>query len=237
MDLNLKNPEYTAALVQYLFQFVGEERTRLFRRTLENRTRYLTVVLEDIYQTQNASAVLRSCECFGVQDIHIIENRNPFKVNARVTHGSTKWLSLHRYNAAENNTPEALRALKARGYRIVATIPDPTAVSLDQFSLEDGKTALVFGSERPGISSQVESLADEFITIPMVGFTESLNISVSAATIIYQLTQRLRTSYIDWELSTVEQNEILHQWLRRQINRCDLIEKRFLQEKLNYPGL
>ena len=104
-------------LVRYLSQFVAEERLDLFEKVLENRTHYITVVLEDIYQTQNASAVLRTCDCFGLQDIHIIENQNRFKVNARVTHGSAKWVNLHRYKTLQNNTPDALAALKAQGYR------------------------------------------------------------------------------------------------------------------------
>lgn len=218
-------------LVHYLSQFVAEERLNLFVKVLENRTRYITVVLEDIYQTQNASAVLRTCDCFGLQDIHIIENQNRFKVNARVTLGSTKWVDLHRYKSLENNTPQALASLKEKGYRIVATIPDPNAVSLDNFDLAKGKTALVFGSEKPGISSQVEYLADEFLTIPMVGFTESLNISVSAATILYQLTSSLRKSDIDWQLTTQERDEVLLNWLRRHIKRCELIEKRYREEQ------
>ncbi|MFZ5431732.1 MAG: TrmH family RNA methyltransferase [Bacteroidota bacterium] len=230
------NPDF-AELNRYLFRFVGEDRLRLFNQVLENRTRYITVVLEDIYQTQNASAVLRTCECFGLQDIHIIENYNPFKVNARVTHGSSKWINLYRYNAEQDNTRDALIKLKMRGYRIVATLPDPEAVPLDEFDLNAGKTALVFGSEKPGISSQVESLADEFVTIPMVGFTESLNISVSAATILYQLTRKLRNSALDWKLSAQERDEIMLKWLRGQIKRCDLIEKRYLQELGRSAGL
>lgn len=218
-------------LVRYLSQFVAEERLDLFEKVLENRTHYITVVLEDIYQTQNASAVLRTCDCFGLQDIHIIENQNRFKVNARVTHGSAKWVNLHRYKTLQNNTPDALAALKAQGYRIVATIPDANAVSLDNFDLAKGKTALVFGSEKPGISSQVEFLADEYLTIPMVGFTESLNISVSAATILYQLTNRLRKSDIEWQLTAEEKNEVMLNWMRRHIKRCDLIEKRFREEQ------
>jgi tRNA (guanosine-2'-O-)-methyltransferase len=218
-------------LVRYISQFVADERLDLFMQVLEKRTRYITVVLEDIFQTQNASAVLRTCDCFGLQDIHIIENQNRFKVNARVTHGSAKWVNLHRYKSLQNNTPDALVALKAQGYRIVATIPDAKAVSLDNFNLEKGKTALVFGSEKPGISAQVESLADEFLTIPMVGFTESLNISVSAATILYQLTSRLRKSDIEWQLTPDERNDVLHNWMRRHIKRCDLIEKRFREEQ------
>jgi tRNA (guanosine-2'-O-)-methyltransferase len=223
-------------LVRYLSQFVIDERFDLFMKVLENRTRYLTVVLEDIYQTQNASAVLRTCECFGLQDVHIIENQNPFKVNAGVTLGSTKWVNLHRYKSHQNNTPDALAALKSKGYRIVATIPDANAVSLDDFDLAKGKTALVFGSEKPGISSQVESLADEFLTIPMVGFTESLNISVSAATILYQLTNRLRKSDIEWQLTAEEKNEVLLNWMRRHIKRCELIEKRFREEQNKYAS-
>ena len=237
MNFTLPEPGITGDLNRYLFQFVGDERVSLFYKVLENRTRYLTVVLEDIYQTQNASAVLRTCDCFGLQDVHIIENQNPFKVNARVVLGAAKWLNLHRYNAEKNNTPEALRRLKEKGYRIVATIPDPGAVSLENFRLENGMTALVFGSEKPGISSQVESLADEYLTIPMVGFTESLNISVSAATIIYQLTRKLRSSDINWKLTPDERDVVMLQWLRRQIKRCDLIEKRYFQEKSTNPDL
>lgn len=219
--------EVQAKLIQYLSQFVGDERLALFGNILEKRTRYLTVVLEDIYQTQNASAVLRTCDCFGLQDIHIIENQNPFKVNARVTLGSTKWLSLYRYNSMQNNTPAALQHLKSKGYRIVATIPDPSAVALNDFNLEEGKTALVFGSEKPGISSLAASYADEFLTIPMVGFTDSLNISVSVAVIVHQLTNRLYNSEIQWHLNPDDREEVMLQWLRRQIKRCDLLEKAF----------
>jgi tRNA (guanosine-2'-O-)-methyltransferase len=226
-----------AGLNRFLFRFVNEERLRLFNQVLENRTRYITVVLEDIYQTQNASAVLRTCECFGLQDVHIIENMNPFRVNARVTHGSSKWINLYRYKTEQDNTRDALKRLKEQGYRIVATLPDPGAVPLDEFDLNAGKTALVFGSEKPGISSQVEILADEFVTIPMVGFTESLNISVSAATILYQLTRKLRNSDVDWKLSVQEREEIMLMWLRAQIKRCDLIEKRYLQELGRSAGL
>ena len=222
--------ETRGKLIQYLSQFVGDDRLALFGKILAYRTRYLTVVLEDIYQTQNASAVLRTCDCFGLQDIHIIENQNPFKVNYRVTLGSTKWLSLHRYNSPGNNTPSALQGLKSDGYRIVATIPDPSAVTIHDFDLGKGKTALVFGSEKPGISSQVESLADEFLTVPMFGFTESLNISVSAAVIIHQLITRLHNSDIAWQLTGDEREAVLLHWLRRQIKRCDLLEKAFTQQ-------
>ena len=217
-------------LIEFFNQFITDERLDLFQSVLKNRTRYLTVVLEDIYQTQNASAVLRTCEVFGVQDIHIIENQNPFKVNARVTLGSAKWLTLNRYNKEENNTVTALARLKEQGYRIIATVPDTKATTLEQFNLEKGKAAIVFGSEKPGISKYVKEMADEQLTIPMVGFTESLNISVSAATIIYTLITKLRKSKIDWHLNPQEADELMLKWLRKHIRRSDLLEARFLEE-------
>lgn len=223
-------PHQLPSVNQFLTQFITEERLQLFNKVLSTRTRYLTAVLEDIFQTQNASAVIRSCECFGIQDVHIIENRNPFRLHSRITMGSTKWLTLNRYNQSENNTPEALRVLKEQGYRIVATLPDARTVSLDHFDLAAGKTALVFGSEKPGISSQVESLADEFLTIPMVGFTESLNISASAAILFQNLTTRLRLSGLNWQLTPTEKDEILFEWLTKHIRHSHLLVKRFLED-------
>jgi tRNA (guanosine-2'-O-)-methyltransferase len=220
------------SLISFFSQFINEDRLLLFEKILQLRTRYITVVLEDIYQTQNASAVTRSCECFGIQDIHIIENRNPFKLNVRVAHGADKWLNINRYNSESDNTFAALSNLKTNGYRIVATKPDPAGVLLNEFDLTAGKFALVFGSERPGISSRVEEMTDEFLYIPMVGFTESLNLSVSAATIIYQLTSKLRSSSILWHLSTTEKEELMLTWLRRHIKRSDLLEKRFMDDYL-----
>ena len=110
-------------LILYLQQFVTERRLKLFDSRLENRTRYLTVVLEDIFQPHNASAVMRSCECFGIQDLHIIENRNAYRINPDVALGSYKWLTLKRYNLPGDNTTRALVLLKQEGYRIVAAMP------------------------------------------------------------------------------------------------------------------
>lgn len=218
-------------LIQYLSQFVTEERFELLQKTIEHRTRYLTVVLEDIFQPHNAGAVLRTCDCFGIQDIHIIENRNAFTPSPRVTQGASKWLDLHYYNSEENNSAAAMEHLRSQGYRIVATVPDPKAVPLSSLDLSKGKTALVFGSEQPGISGSVAGLADEFITIPMFGFTESLNISVSAAVIVSRLIEKLRSSEISWQLPEEEKNELLLNWLRKNIKQCGIIETRFYDEK------
>ena len=191
-------------IVNYLAGFVTENRFNTFLKVINLRTKYLTVVLEDIFQSHNASAVVRSCDCFGIQDIHIIENRNQYTVNPDVALGSTKWLNMHKYNEKENNTLDAINKLKSNNYRIVATTPDSKNTNLDKFNLENGKIALVFGSEMPGVSKTIIDNADEFLYIPMYGLTESFNISVSVAICLYDLSNRLRNSKIKWELKSKE---------------------------------
>jgi len=226
-------------LLDFLSLYVTPERLALFDRILDNRTNYITVVLEDIYQPQNASAVLRSCDCFGIQNIHIIENRNIFKVDREVDMGATKWLTLHRYHKKENNSLEAVKALRKKGYRIVATTPHYNDNLLPDFDLSKGKAAFVFGSEKPGISEIISNNADEFLKIPMFGFTESFNISVSAALILYELANRLRsTENINWKFTQDEKNEIKLKWLKTTIKKSKLIEKRFYENQVNkneYP--
>jgi tRNA (guanosine-2'-O-)-methyltransferase len=217
-------------LIQHLQQFVTERRLKLFESRLESRTRYLTIVLEDIFQPHNASAVLRSCECFGIQDLHIIENRNAYHINPDVALGSYKWLTLKRYNQPGDNTTPALLSLKKEGYRVVAAMPHKNDCKLEDFDLSQGKTALVFGSELEGLSPTAVGLADEFIHVPMVGFTESLNISVSAAICIHHLTSNLRKSDLPWHLKEDEKKDILLAWLKKTIKKSDQIEQAFLAD-------
>jgi tRNA (guanosine-2'-O-)-methyltransferase len=219
-------------LLNYLSAVVNPERLSLFNRIIENRTNYVTVVLEDIFQAQNASAVLRSCDCLGIQNIHVIENRNEFQVDTEVTMGSSKWLTLNRYSQKINNSLETIQHLKSTGYRIVATTPHSNDVELPDFDMSKGKIALVFGSELPGISEVILKEADEFLKIPMFGFTESYNISVSAAIILYHLTDKMRNSQtIDWQLTEEEKTDILLQWIRNSVKKSALIEKRFWEER------
>jgi tRNA (guanosine-2'-O-)-methyltransferase len=213
-------PETTRQMVAYLKNFVTEQRFEKFRVNSLMRTRHLTIVLEDIYQPHNASAVLRTCDCFGIQDVHIIENRNKYQVNPDVALGSAKWLNLVRYNGGEDNTKACLDNLKSKGYRLVATSPhkdDHTPATLPL----NPKTALLFGTELEGLSSAALAMADDYIRIPMVGFTESLNISVSAAIFLHTLTERLRASGIPWQLKEEEQDEIMLAWLRASIRDAE----------------
>ena len=219
-------------LIDHLSQFITDRRVRLFDELLNQRTRYITVVLEDIFQAHNASAVLRSCECFGVQDVHFIENHNEYRISPDVALGANKWLNLFRYNQLPENTLPAIESLKNKGYRIVATTPHKNDCALEDFDLHKGKVALLFGSELKGLSPQAMKLADEFVKIPMVGFTESLNISVTAALFLHHLTGKLRKDpSIQWALTHEEKQDIKLAWLKNSIKKSALIEKAFIDDQ------
>ena len=221
-----------ADLIQFLSGFVTSERLSLFNKILSFRTNYLTVVLEDLYQTQNTSAVVRTADCFGIQNVHVIENKHAFEVNPDVVRGASNWVSVIQHNGTAMNTPEALRKLRREGYRIVVATPHDHDVDLENFDLEKGKAAIVFGCERPGLTEWAMKEADEYMKIPMVGFTESLNVSVAVAVTLHHLTYQLRNhNDIDWHLTENEKQEILLDWLRTSIKRVDLLEAKF--EELN----
>jgi tRNA (guanosine-2'-O-)-methyltransferase len=222
--------EYEKALEAFLEPMVNENRLKLIERILEERTRYITVVLEDIYQPHNASAVLRTCDCFGIQDVHIIENRNEYRLNPEVELGAAQWLTLFRYNKKQNNTPEAIGALKKEGYRIVAATPHRDDTLLQDFDLSRGRAAIMFGTEMRGLSEEALALADEHVRIPMSGFTESFNISVSAAIILYVLNAGLRNPELSWKLSREEQREIRLQWIKNSVKNSGKIERVFKKQ-------
>jgi tRNA (guanosine-2'-O-)-methyltransferase len=215
-------------LAKYLEQFITGNRKEMINKVMEQRTRYITVVLEDIFQSQNASAVLRTCECFGIQDVHIIENQNKYVINPDVALGSNKWLNIIKYCKGENNTKKAIDTLKLKGYRIVATIPGKESAPLDDFCIESGRVALLFGTELNGLSDEIIQLSDEYLNIPMFGFTRSFNISVSAAIILHSLVSKLKRSAIDWRLSEEEKKDLKIKWLKESIRKSDILENTFM---------
>ena len=224
--------ELQRQLVTYLSAFMTTRRNNLFMRIASQRTRYITVVLEDIFQSHNASAVLRSCECFGIQDVHFIENKYQYELNPDIALGSWKWLTLKHHAEAADNTTGCLRKLKSQGYRIVATSPHKQDTTPDKLDLEKGKIALIFGTELDGLSAEALAMADEFVRIPMVGFTESFNISVSAALCIYQLSDRLRKSSLNWQLNDDETTSLLLGWMRNSIRMSRSLENKFVENTI-----
>jgi len=218
--------EYQKALTDYLDGFVSERRKGRLVEVLEERTNHLTVVLEDVYQSHNFSAVLRSADIFGIQNIHFIENRNKYKISEDVSMGSTQWLTLNRYQKFENNTRECITQLKNKGYRIVATSLNERSVTLDQLKV-DKPIALIFGTELTGISEDVQDMADEFVYLPMFGFTESFNISVCAALCMHELSTKIRAQVPDYKLTDAERKEIYLEWLKVSVKKHELMIKEF----------
>ena len=216
-------------LRDYLFKFISENKQNLFNTIIEDRTRHLTVVLENIYQPHNASAVLRSCDLFGVQDVHIIENTNEYTLSDQVAMGSSKWLTLKKYNEEKENTLACFDALRKEGYKIIATTPHTEDVMIADLPI-DQKTALVFGTELTGLSEVAMQNADGFVKIPMYGFTESFNISVSAALSLYQVTDNMRKSEVNWQLSDDEKIDIQIAWAMNVIKKSELIVEDFLEK-------
>jgi tRNA (guanosine-2'-O-)-methyltransferase len=213
-------------LLNHLLEFISENKKMKFDQVIQFRTRYLTIVLEDIFQPHNASAVLRSCDCFGIQDVHIIENSNKYQINPKVALGSSQWLNLFRYNSAEHNTRACLQHLKNTGYSIVAASPHEQGYTIDNLPL-DQKTAIIFGTEMQGLTNEALVMSDDFVKISMYGFTESFNISVSVALCLYRLSEKLRSSEISWQLNPEDAIDVKLRWAKQVVKNAELIEKRF----------
>lgn len=219
----------TAQLINYLQDFMSAERIEKIDRNIKNRTRYITILLENIYQSQNASAVLRSAECLGIQDIHVVENENSFEVNTEISMGAAKWLTIHRYNSQPHNTITAIRKLKNDGYQVIATMPHENECMIGDIKLSK-PTVFMFGTELTGLSNEAIAEADGFVKIPMYGFTESFNISVSVALVMQTIVTRLRKTDMQWQLTDSEQQELMLEWYRKSLKTPDMIIDRFMSQ-------
>lgn len=214
----------------HLSQFVSDHKKACVDKVLDQRTRYVTVVLENIYQSQNASAAVRTCECMGLQDVHIIEDTAKYHLNIRVLKGSNKWMNMERYRIKHiNNTESCFNHLRNNGYKILVADPAEDGRSIDDINVSAGKFAIVFGNELNGASSYSLQNADEKIRIPMFGFTESLNISVSVAICLNTILSRLRQSKTNIGLSSEEKDMIKLTWYRKIVKRSDVLEREFLR--------
>lgn len=213
-------------LLRYLEEFITPNRKARFLQILEERTKYITVAVEDVYQMHNMSAVIRSCEVFGIQEAYLIENRFGKRLDKSISMGAQQWVDIKRYG----NTKDCITALREDGYRIVATTPHENGTLLPDFEFE-GKTALFFGTERDGLSKDVMDSADSYLTIPMVGFTESLNISVSAAIILHSLTDQLKKTDLDWHLTEGEKLERRLDWTKKSVRSIEDVLARYYGTK------
>ena len=215
------------ALLLELERFLSSERIEKFDKVLANRTRHFTVAVENLFQSHNASAVMRNCDCFGIQDLHVIANRNAYELSKDVAMGAEKWVDMHSYYEKENNTKDCIDYVRSQGFQIVATTPHTNDVFLPEFDLTK-KSAFFFGTERDGLSGIVMDQADVFVRIPMYGFTESYNISVSAALVLHDVVMRLKRSDIDWRLTEEEILDKKVDWAVKSIKSGPQILKQLL---------
>lgn len=214
-------PHLFPDLLSYLEQFVQADRILRLKQVLAKRTNYLTVVTDQVVDPHNISAICRSAECFGVQNVHLIESNFPFRGAKNIQRGSLNWVNVNRYDG-ENKTQDCIQTLKSNGYKIVAVSPHVASKSISELTF-DKPIALVMGQEQLGVSNEIMMSADECVIIPMHGFTESLNVSVACSIALYDLRKRLDESTVQWQLSDHDRNELYQQWLFDSIKRPDLI--------------
>lgn len=211
-----------SSIVDVLEQFVSEHKQGLINEALDKRTRHLTLAFEDIEKPHNISAVIRTAECLGIQDIHFIENKNEYKVNPLITQGAAKWLTFHNHRSGSNNIDDCYARLRKEGYKIYATSLHETSNSIYDLDATE-KTAIVFGTESDGISEEAGEKADGFVHIPMNGFTESFNLSVTAAICINTFRMKLDGNFP--QLLEEEKVKLKSEWYRKTVREADLILK------------
>ncbi|WP_295915484.1 RNA methyltransferase [uncultured Alistipes sp.] len=208
-----RDTAWYAERIACLAEFMTPERHDVLRNTVAMRTRYMTVLAENMFHGQNAAALIRHCEAFGVQEMHTVETLCRFEPNPDIVRGTDQWVDIRRHAS----TAEAIAALRGAGYRIVATTPHREDVTPETFDVARGPFALVFGTEHAGISDEVIAGADEFLRIPMCGMVESLNVSASAAILIYMLSERVRFTVGDWRMDRAGQAEVLFRWMQASV--------------------
>lgn len=216
-------------VLEEFYKIITPNKVEMFDRIAAQRTKHLTIALENIYQEHNASAVLRSCDCFGLQEMHVIEKGFQYSVQRDIALGAGRWVDLYNYNLGENPTDDCLLNLKNRGYQLVATTPHTDAYTIHDIPI-DQPLAFFFGTERRGLSDEVINRADYHLKIPMYGFTESFNISVSVAIILNTLRERLEQSSYNWKLTSEEQTALKIKWCRKILNSGDKLEKHFREK-------
>lgn len=220
-------------LFENMEKHISPSRLEKIRTVSSQRTNYVSLVLNNIFYTQNLSAVVRTCDCFGIQNLYVTGDSPSTHVNKHVAQGAYNWVDIHRLTHRPEE--ETLQNLKDQGYRIAVTLLEPGAKDLYDFDLSAGKVAVVMGNERDGVSPVVKEMADEYLYIPMSGFTQSLNLSVSAAVILSELTAKLQNSSLDWRLSDEELMDLRYRWMKNSIRRSSKIEEEYLV-RLSHPN-
>ncbi|MGB1294174.1 MAG: TrmH family RNA methyltransferase [Flavobacteriales bacterium] len=234
VNIKLLEKDFRDQALLELENLLTDKRKLRFDKVLNSRTDYMAIVLEDIYNPQNANAVIRSCDCFGIQNVHIIEDRNFHEERNETSKGAEKWLNVHHYNNPDQNKRlECVKTLKKDGYRIVSAMPHKQGVTLDEFDVTKGKFAIVLGNELHGVSKEIEKLSDEYINIPMHGFTESLNLSVAGALCMNHLRLKMEKQLDNWLIEGDDLQNLRLLWVSNSVGNGDYMLKRMYDDYLN----
>ncbi len=188
---------------------MGALRQARIETALKERLGSVVTVLEAIYRRHNASAIIRSCESFGLHEVHLVTGR--FRSSKGASRSAERWLDLRRHSSIETCVAE----LRERGFKIYVADLAETAYTPDTVPV-DGPVAVIFGSELVGISDEARALADGAIQVPMRGLTESLNVSAAATCTLYRLAERRREVVGGGDLSDEMQAAFLNEWIARE---------------------
>jgi tRNA (guanosine-2'-O-)-methyltransferase len=218
-----------------LAQLVSEHKHELFDKIAADRTDYINVVIENLYKEHNASAVLRTCDCYGIKKLHVIENENQYKVNRDIALGAGKWVDVETHVQGDPPSSECIKTLKNRGYKIIATTPHTEEFDIYNLPI-DAPMAFFFGTEFSGLSDDVLEQCDMRVKVPMFGFTESFNISVSAAILLSAVRKRLSDSQLNWKLTPEVQIQLKTEWCIKNLSHGQEIEseirRRLIEKEL-----
>lgn len=205
-------------VVSTLRTMLTDERSQLLDAVLRKRLHGLTVLLEDVHTPQNMSACIRTLESYGIQNVHVVELRDPFVISRKTTQGCHKWMDIHRHAT----TQDAITTLRENGYRLVVSSLEATQ-TLDDFDFSI-PTALCFGNEKDGISQELLGVVDDRFRIPMHGFSQSLNLSVALAISIHEASNARKARLgVETDLTSEQAQDLYERWSRLGIKDSDRI--------------
>ncbi|MEZ6067455.1 MAG: RNA methyltransferase [Planctomycetaceae bacterium] len=220
---------YPQELFQHYLTFLTPARRRRIREVLSMRTRHLAVAMDGVFHPHNSSAVLRSCDAFGVQDVYLVEDPETERLSRKVAAGSDKWLTVHRFKG-EGRTDRCVATLRSKGYRIAVTSPHAGTATPELLPIDE-PLVLVIGNETKGVSPTFCAAADLTVHVPTVGFVESLNLSVAAALCLSCLSGRIQRSPIEWRIGAEDAEEIEFDWVRKSVRNAAELQRRWESDR------
>lgn len=206
-----------------LSQRLTPQRREKLEKVVGQRTQYVALGIENVNNPQNAAALLRTADAFGIQDVHIVESGVNYQVHPKITRGTHNWLTVtsHKVDQATGGTQSVLDGLRANGYRIIATSVEPGSVPMEKLDVSS-PFVLFFGNEHNGLSKELLEAADEHMHLPMQGFTESLNVSVCCGIAMHHLISKIKSHSLPWQLTADAQTDLLAVWARKSVPMADI---------------